>query len=69
MEGEVVKEMLGYLVNKKNLLRELKAVLPGGSKREKMLSDYKILKEKLGPVGASGRIAVDMVNELKGRVE
>ncbi|MCX6330484.1 MAG: lipid-A-disaccharide synthase [Bacteroidia bacterium] len=69
MEGEVVKEMLGYLVNKKNLLRELKAVLPGGSKREKMLSDYKILKEKLGPAGASGRIAVDMVNELKGRVE
>ncbi len=68
MEGEVVKEVLGYLVNKKNLLRELKAVLPGGSKREKMLSEYKILKEKLGPAGASGRIAVDMVKELNGKV-
>lgn len=68
MNEEVVKEVLGYLVNKKNLLRELKAVLPGGSKREKMLSDYKILKEKLGPAGASKRIAVDMVKLLRSGI-
>ncbi|MDQ1332742.1 MAG: lipid-A-disaccharide synthase, partial [Bacteroidota bacterium] len=65
MNGEVVKEVLGYLVNKKNLERELKAILPGGEKREKMLAGYKILLEKLGPAGASGRIAREMVRELK----
>jgi lipid-A-disaccharide synthase len=68
MNEEVVKEVLGYLVNKKNLLRELKAVIPGGSKRAKMLSDYRILKEKLGPAGASGRIARDMVKEMRERM-
>lgn len=66
MNGEVVKEVLGYLVNKKNLLAELKAILPGGEKREKMLADYKILKEKMGPAGASERVAKEMVKELNG---
>jgi lipid-A-disaccharide synthase len=65
MNEEVVKEVLGYLVTKKNLERELKAILPGGEKREKMLAGYKILSEKLGPAGASGRIAREMVRELK----
>ncbi|MCU0472362.1 MAG: lipid-A-disaccharide synthase [Bacteroidales bacterium] len=64
MNEEVVKEVLGYLVNKKNLEKELKVILPGGEKREKMLAGYKILKQKLGPAGASARIAGDMVREL-----
>jgi hypothetical protein len=34
-------------------------------KREKILSDYELLKDKLGPAGASGRIAREMVSELK----
>ncbi len=38
MNEEVVKELLGYTVNEKNILRELKLVLPGGEKREKMIS-------------------------------
>jgi lipid-A-disaccharide synthase len=65
-DSEVVKELLGYSLNKKNLQTELKAILPRGDKREKILSDYKLLKEKLGPSGASGRIARAMVEELKG---
>jgi len=65
MNEEVVKEVLGYLVNKKNLKRELKAILPGGDKREKMLADYMKLIEKLGPAGASTRIASEMVRELR----
>jgi lipid-A-disaccharide synthase len=68
MNDEVVKELLGYSVNKKNLLKELKSILPGGDKREKMIADYRVLGEKLGPAGASGRIAKDMVEELRGRV-
>jgi lipid-A-disaccharide synthase len=67
MDSEVVKELLQYKLNEKNLFRELKSILPGGEKREKMISDYKLLKEKLGTAGASARIAVDMVNELRSR--
>ncbi len=66
IESEVVKELLGYTVNEKNLVEELKKVLPGGIKREKILSEYKKLKEKLGPAGASQRIAGDMLKELRG---
>lgn len=64
MNREVVKEILGYDVNERNILRELKAILPGGEKRDKMIGDYKLLNEKLGPSGASKRIATEMVSEL-----
>ncbi len=66
MRTEVVKELLGYSVNKKNLIAELRQILPGGAKREKMLSDYNKLREILGPAGASERIAREMIRELKG---
>ena len=64
MDSEIVKELLGYSVNRRNLVKELKSVLPGGEKREKMLSDYVLLKQKLGPAGASARVAADMVKML-----
>ncbi|MEI6050362.1 MAG: lipid-A-disaccharide synthase [Bacteroidota bacterium] len=67
MNSEVIKELIQYDLNEKNLLTELKAILPGGEAREKILSDYEVLKVKLGPAGASGRIAREMVEELKGR--
>jgi lipid-A-disaccharide synthase len=65
MDSEVVKELVQYKLNEKSLLTELKAVLPGGSKREKILDDYDVLKDKLGAAGASGRIAREMVAELR----
>ena len=68
MDSEVVKELLGYSLNKKNLLLELRSILPGGGKREKILTEYKILKEKLGPAGASARIAGAMVEEMTERL-
>jgi lipid-A-disaccharide synthase len=64
MEFEVIKELVQYDLKENSLLIELKAILPGGVKREKILSDYEVLKDKLGPAGASGRIARDMVAEL-----
>jgi lipid-A-disaccharide synthase len=67
MDAEVVKELLQYKMNRKSIKKELKAILPGGSKREMILSDYEILKLKLGPAGASGRIALEMVEDLKER--
>ena len=65
MGYEVIKELVQYDLKEKNLLTELKAVLPGGEKREKILSAYEELKDKLGPAGASLRIAREMVRELK----
>jgi lipid-A-disaccharide synthase len=65
MGSEVVKELVQYDLTENSLLTELKAILPGGSKQEKLLSDYDVLKGKLGSAGASGRIARQMVEELK----
>jgi lipid-A-disaccharide synthase len=65
MASEVVKELIQYDLKENIILTELKAILPGGEKREKILSDYKVLKNVLGPAGASGRIAGEMVRELK----
>jgi lipid-A-disaccharide synthase len=62
---EAVKELIQYSLNEKNLVSELKAILPGGSKREKILADYNKVREILGPAGASARVAEDMVNVLR----
>ena len=70
MGSEVIKELVQYDLKENILLKELNAILPGGIKREKILSDYEVLKSKLGSAGASGRIAREMVRELKkGRGE
>jgi lipid-A-disaccharide synthase len=66
MDSEVVKELVQYDLKESTLLTELRAILPGGEKREIVLSDYEVLKNRLGPAGASGRIAREMVEELKG---
>ena len=64
MESEVIRELVQYDLTEKNLLKELKAVLNGGERRERILMDYKTLKEKIGPSGASGRVAKEIVKEL-----
>jgi lipid-A-disaccharide synthase len=63
MASEVVRELIQYDLKEKTVLTELKAILPGGERRERILSDYKILKDRLGPAGASGRIAREMVKD------
>jgi lipid-A-disaccharide synthase len=64
MNREVVKELVQYDLSEKSLAAELKAILPGGEKRENILSDYKKLNEILGPSGASRRVAEDIVKSL-----
>ena len=64
---EAVRELKQYDLNERNLLKELKDIVPGGKKRDQMLSDYNLLKSKLGPAGASFRIAAEMVKELEMR--
>lgn len=62
---EAVKELIQYSLTEKNLVSELKAILPGGSRRTKIFEDYKKIREILGPAGASGRVAEDMVKVLR----
>jgi lipid-A-disaccharide synthase len=62
---EAVKELVQYSLNEKNIISELKAILPGGPKRTKMLEDYEKVREILGPAGASERVAEDMVKVLR----
>jgi lipid-A-disaccharide synthase len=62
---EVVRELVQYDLNRKNLRSELKSVLPGGEKYDSILADYKNIREILGEPGASARVAKDMVNNLR----
>jgi lipid-A-disaccharide synthase len=65
MGSDIVQELVQYDLTKRALISELKAILPGGGKRERLLSGYKDLRYKLGSAGASERIAREMVGELR----
>jgi len=65
MDSEVIKELVQYDLTEKNLLKELGSLIQGGDRRDQILSDYMKLKERIGPSGASGRVAGEMVKELK----
>jgi lipid-A-disaccharide synthase len=65
MNFEVIRELVQYDLTAKRLIHELKAIVHGGERREKMKEDYEVLKKKLGTAGASTRIAAEMVSSLK----
>ncbi len=65
MGKEVVRELVQYSLNRKNLYAELKSVVDGGDKREQILAGYRELNEIIGPPGASVRVARDMVKCLR----
>ena len=44
---------------------ELRAILPGGARRESMLRDFDRLREMMGREGVSDRLAADMVAALR----
>lgn len=56
MDREVVKELIQNELNLDNLVTELNKILEGKG-RENMLSDYAVLREKLGGIGASENAA------------
>ena len=62
MDREVVKELIQNELNTKNLVSELNLILEG-EKREKMLQDFHLLREKLGGKGASDK-AADVILSL-----
>jgi len=61
MDKEVVKELIQNELTSKNLKQELSKIVEG-SERERMLSDYRSLKEKLGGNGAS-QLAAQLIIE------
>ena len=62
---EAVREMVCAKLDLAEAERELRAIVSGGEKREKMLADFDQLGELIGGAGASERFATEMVKELK----
>lgn len=68
MGKEVVKELVQYRLNRKNLSSEMSSVLKGGENRNRILEEYHKLEEVLGSSGASSRVANDMVKHLNAGI-
>lgn len=64
MDKEVVRELIQDELNENLIREELKAILPGGAKREIQLGDYAELQQKVGKEGASERAGRLMVSYL-----
>jgi len=62
---EAVRELIQSDADTAEAERELRAILCGGEKRERMLRDFAELAEVIGGPGASRRFARRMVGELK----
>jgi lipid-A-disaccharide synthase len=65
LQREAVREMVVYKPSVDEAEKELRSILIGGEKREKMLSDFAELREIIGGSGASDRFAEDIVKTLK----
>ena len=62
---ESVAEILQSGLDTTRAERELRAILPGGEKRERMLADFRELRTVIGGPGASDRFAARMVELLR----
>lgn len=62
---KVVPELIQSELNQKNLVRSLTEILENGPLRQRILDDYKVLKQDLGGRGASGRVAALMIQYLR----
>lgn len=70
MDREAVRELIQQDMTLDKAEKELRAILPGGDKRGRMLEDFAELAEIVGGAGASERFGARMVGELekiKGR--
>lgn len=65
LNREAVKELVRSNLDIEEAAAELRAILPGGNERERMLSDFTELRTMIGEAGASERVAEDMVNTLR----
>jgi lipid-A-disaccharide synthase len=65
MGKQVIRELIQGDFDKDHLTRELNRILYDSQVREKILTDYSLLKEKLGGKGASAKAAGLIVQYLK----
>ncbi|MBP3602040.1 MAG: lipid-A-disaccharide synthase, partial [Alistipes sp.] len=65
LQREAVREMVVYHPSVDEAEKELRAILPGGAKREKMLQDFDELRTIIGGAGASDRFAADIVRTIQ----
>jgi lipid-A-disaccharide synthase len=61
---EVVRELVAETFSVDNIRHELEAILPGGSQRERMLSDYDEVHRILGDSHAPQEAARIMIEKL-----
>ena len=66
-DREVVRELVAETFSVENIRQELEAVLPGGDKRQQMLSDYENVHQRLGESHAPDEAARIMIELLKGK--
>ena len=64
-DREVVRELVAETFSADNIRQELEAVLPGGDKRQQMLSDYEDVHQRLGESHAPDEAARIMIELLK----
>ena len=67
MGREVVRELIQHEMTVENASEELRKIIAGGSKHEKMMADYAELRAIVGGEGASDRFASRMVDLLKNK--
>lgn len=65
MNREVVRELVCDKLDIENASAELRSILNGGAKRQRMLTDFDTLSTLIGSAGASDRFAEDIVKTLK----
>ena len=65
LQREAVREMVVYKPSVDEAERELRSILIGGEKREKMLADFDELRSIIGGAGASDRFAADIVKTIQ----
>ena len=64
-DREVVRELVAESFSVENIRQELEAILPGGDKRQQMLSDYDDVHQRLGESHAPDEAARIMTELLK----
>ena len=66
---EIVRELVADTMKEENIVKELRNILPGGTKRQQMLTDYEEMNRILGPAGASERAGKTIVELLRNKVK
>lgn len=64
LDYAAVPELLQHNMSFQNMQTELNSIIKGGNKRDKILSDYKVLHHKVGKAGASKRVAQGILDYL-----